>query len=201
MNLVVSFYSFIKYLCFTLKGNNMNVHKIFHWCLIFHCGPPHAYFITSFQENRLWDTDLHAGGLLGMWFQEVRMRGTGKEPGEEEEPIQWGITNGKWCSTIKNILWSIWNTFPSYLPRGQKKEEFIHQLSCPTDPACSFLYTPGLHACMCQKDFHDAHTVISEKPHSRKLQTYATSVRQGPFRMHRPKLSKDHCNHWTKRWD
>lgn len=54
--------------------------------------------------------------------------------------------------------------------------------------------------CEYQKDSHDAHTAVSEKPCSQELQTDAINVRQGPFGMHRPNLSKYHSNHWIKRW-
>ena len=61
---------------------------------------------------------------------------------------------------------------------------------------CQSLYISGLHLWMCyQNDLHEAHAAISGKSKGKKLETYARSMRQGPFRMHMSKLSKYHKSH------
>ena len=109
-------------------------------------------------------------------------------------------------SRIAGRFFTIWATRE---PGGQKEKEFIHHMSCPIDLVCQALYISGLHLWMCcQNDLHDAHAAVAGKSQGKKLETYARSTRQGPFRMHVSKLSKHQRSHcggsrsWSvrKRW-
>lgn len=161
------------------------------------------YFILSFPYNRIWDKDLHAGGLLGMWFQEAGVRDKGNDPGKEEKPteqcvIELATTKGDWYSIIKDILQSLWNTFYNQSHRGQRKKYLFINSHVPLLWCVNF---PTLLVCTCvsecRKDLCNVHAAISGKPQSKKLES---GVRQGPFRMHMLKLSKCYSNHWSKMW-